>query len=95
MEVVDMIAEMLKNSNRIQNSLMNVNKRLEEEIFKLKADLAVQTNEKKKLGEKLEYLETYGYRILRDCEGNAVGPYAKKYDTQTESKNSDESKKDS
>ena len=42
MEAVNMKAELLKTHHRIQTSLMNVNKRLEEEIFKLKSDLNEQ-----------------------------------------------------
>jgi hypothetical protein len=42
MEVIDMNAEAFKNHHRIQSSLMNVNKRLEEEILKLKAKLNEQ-----------------------------------------------------
>jgi len=36
----EMNAELMKNQYRVYTSLMNVNKRLEEEIFKLKAKLS-------------------------------------------------------
>lgn len=65
---------LLKNHHRIQASLTNVNKRLEEEIVKLKANLNEQTVESSRLKERLKYQEENSYRILKDCEGNLVGP---------------------
>ncbi len=57
MEVVDMKGELLKSHHRIQSSLMNVNKRMEEEILKLRASLNEQTVRNAKLSEQLEMLK--------------------------------------
>lgn len=77
MEVIDMIAEILKNHSRIQNSLVNVNKRLEEEVFKLRADLTEKMVEKKILSEKIRYHENYGDLVFWDCEGNPIASIIK------------------
>ena len=58
MEVVDMKGELLKSHHRIQSSLMNVNKRLEEEILKLRANLNEQMAKNAKLSEQIEFYRT-------------------------------------
>lgn len=58
MEVVDMKAELIKSHIRIQMSLMNVNKRLEEEILKLKANLNEMTVRNVKLSEQIEFMKS-------------------------------------
>ncbi len=57
MEVVFMKGELLKSNHRIQSSLMNVNKRMEEEILKLRASLNEQTVRNGKLSEQVEALK--------------------------------------
>ena len=47
-----MNAELMKNQHRVYSSLMNVNKRLEEEIFMLKAKLSEANANTKKLEKK-------------------------------------------
>jgi hypothetical protein len=48
----EMNAELMKNQHRVYSSLMNVNKRLEEEIFMLKAKLSEANANTKKLEKK-------------------------------------------
>lgn len=57
MDVVDMKAELLKSHHRIQSSIMSVNKRLEEEILKLKSNLNEQTIRNQQLIEQIESMK--------------------------------------
>jgi hypothetical protein len=56
----------MKNQFRVYTSLMNVNKRLEEEIFKLKAKL----NEEKSLNAKLEKKQTEQFKEIEEMIKN-------------------------
>ena len=74
MEVVDMKAELLKNHHRIQSSLMNVNKRLEEEILRLKATLTEQVLKYNKLDYQMKCVNEASFKTWLDCEGNLISP---------------------
>ena len=56
----------MKNQFRVYTSLMNVNKRLEEEIFKLKAKL----NEEKSLNAKLEKKQAEQFKEIEEMIKN-------------------------
>jgi hypothetical protein len=56
----------MKNQFRVYTSLMNVNKRLEEEIFKLKAKL----NEEKSLNARLEKKQTEQFKEIEEMIKN-------------------------
>ena len=64
MEVVNK-AELIKNHVRIESSLTNVNKRLEEEIIKLKANLREQVLTNSKLIKQNETLKANKYESIR------------------------------
>ena len=64
MEVVNK-AELIKNHRRIQFSLINVNKRLEEEILKLKTNLKEQQMTNTKLKSQNESLKNVEYESIR------------------------------
>ena len=56
----------MKNQFRVYTSLMNVNKRLEEEIFKLRAKL----NEEKSLNARLEKKQTEKFKEIEEMIKN-------------------------
>jgi hypothetical protein len=64
MEVVNK-AELIKNHVRIESSLINVNKRLEEEIVKLKANLKDHVLTNSKLLKQNESLKANKYESIR------------------------------
>lgn len=64
MEVVNK-AELIKNHRRIEFSLINVNKRLEEEILKLKTNLKEQQMTNTKLKNQNESLKNIEYESIR------------------------------
>ncbi|CAF1119131.1 unnamed protein product [Brachionus calyciflorus] len=74
MEVVDMKAELLKCHHRIQTSLMNVNKRLEEEISKLKSSLNEEMAKNQKLNKQIDCLQS-DLNELKQVKLDAVFQY--------------------
>jgi hypothetical protein len=60
-----MNTELLKSQYRFQSSLLNVNKRLEDEIFKLKSSLSEQTARNAKLVEQVEFFKNKEHEANR------------------------------
>lgn len=70
MDSIEINAEIIKNQYRVYSSLMNVNKRLEEEILRLKAQLTEKSLRFEKLEKKLTEKTLENQRLLNHVKNS-------------------------